>query len=110
MEGHPLGLPARMFDNLHRAALDDEEFVLTIPCLPQVLPVAQHPACAELGQGGDLDIVECRERDLIQVQIGHVSTSSCRQRASLTTATTASPAPARPDPSDRHNTRPTVRP
>ena len=71
-----------MLDNLHRAALDDKEFVLTVPCLKQQLPVAQHPAHTELGQRGNLDIVECRERDLIQVQIGHVSTSSRRPRAS----------------------------
>ena len=82
MQGDPLGLAARMLDNLYRAALDDEEFVLTIPCFKQVLSVAQHPARAELGQRNDLEVVERRECDLVQVQIGHGSTSSRRHRTS----------------------------
>jgi hypothetical protein len=60
-----------MLDNLHRAALDDEEFVFTIARLEKMLAIAQKTSCAELGQRGDLRVVERGERNLVQVQIGH---------------------------------------
>jgi hypothetical protein len=108
VQGDPLGLAARMLHDLHGAALDDEEIVGTISCLKQVLPIAQRPARAELGQRGDLDVVEGGERNPVYVLVGHVSTSCRGQRTCLTTATTTQHASARPDQFDRRNTRPTV--
>ena len=71
MQSHPLGLAGRVLDDLDRASLDDEEFVLTISGLEQMLPVAQYPPRAEFAQRGHMDVVERRERDFVHVQIGH---------------------------------------
>lgn len=75
MHGDRLGLAARVLHDLHCAALDDEEFVVTCPCLEQRLAGVQQPARAELGQRGDLGVVEFGESDPVQVLIGHGSTS-----------------------------------
>ena len=89
MHGDRLGLATRMLHDLHCTTLDDEEFVVTSPCLEQLLAVAQEPARTELGQRGDLAVVKFGESDLVHVVLGHVSTSSRGQRACLTTANTA---------------------
>jgi hypothetical protein len=78
-----------MLDNFYRDSLDDEELVLTIACIKQVLPVAQYPLRAELSECGDLDVIEFRESDLVQVVLGHASASSWGQRTSRTNASTA---------------------